>query len=427
MKKMPLVEALELVQEMEFMAGPGMMSRPDYTTGARDPRNAQFNFKPNTDKGEDWPYEDDGYMQYGRSMGNKGRDRGSRPGEDMSGGPPTPKYQNTWEGAEDDEDIEEGADFDELERHGEPRNKWKDTPDGKQLRRMVKGELENDVREAMGVPFQTGPVAPMDGLSVQSSGRDAKPVKDTDGDDVSPEYIPDPVDPMRGPGNMWGGPGMIPGATRGWANSPSNQKRIRRENLTMKLREFFDPSPIAAEAIDNPDEEKFGDQTDDEVEDNDGEGDGFELELGGDDDEGIELHGSADADGIGQMSKSFQLKKGDDGRLEAPDPGEFKGGPAGHLGPEPSEPGDGDDLGEPDGTIVAMPHLGHGNDFVQSPDKMGSARGTFGMHSDSMGSNGQLDKRSAWDVLSKVVNAMGEDDDAEIMPRPSILGLEGGE
>ena len=134
----------------------------------------------------------------------------------------------------------------------------------------------------------------------------------------------------------------------------------------MKLREFFDPSPIRVEALDNPDQDHHRDGTDDELEMNDV--DNMEGDAG--DDEGIE-----------QM-----------------------------LSMADSEPGDGDDLGSPE-NILLMPHVGHGTDFVMSPDRMGGARGTFGMHSDGAGHRGEIvDKSSAWDVLAKVVNALGEDE-----------------
>jgi hypothetical protein len=398
MAKLILTEALEALQEYDFMGGPGMDQRPDYTTGVRDPRNAKFNFRNKTDQGEDWPYEDDNYIQYGKSMGVKGRDRGSRPGEDMSGGPPVPKYQNTWEGAVDDEEDEpipvgEGADFDEIERHHAHRNKWRDTPTGRQLKKMVDGEA---VDEAMGTPIQTGAIAPMDGPAMQTS-RSAKPVKDVDGDDVSQQYIPDPVDPMRGPGNMWGGPGTVPGTSRGWGTAPGNQKKLRRENLTMKLREFFDPSPIAAEAIDNPEQDKHGDATDDELET--GDVDGMESPMGDAPDEDEMLASMFDND---------EDKDGD----EVVDPDDM-------AGMADTEPGDGSDLGSPE-TMLLMPHIGHGTDHVMSPDRMGGARGTYGMHSDGGAIKAStVDKSSAWDVLSKVVNSLDvEEEVPEINPRP---------
>ena len=215
MAKLVLTEALEALQEYDFMGGPGMEYRPDYTTGVRDPKNAPKNFRMYSgDPTGDGPWNAQGRGP--RGIGRGGVGWGGRP--DDSGGvrEPSSAYEDTWD------TQEEGADWDELDRHGEPRNKWRDSPTGRELKKMLDGQA---VEEAMGVPFQTGPVAPMNGPL--GGARDARPVKDENGDDVAPETMHDPVDPMRGPGNMWGGPGTIPGASRGWANAPANQKKLR--------------------------------------------------------------------------------------------------------------------------------------------------------------------------------------------------------
>jgi len=337
-------------------AGAAMDQRPDMS-GFRG-KGANFNFKPRNDQGPEWPYEDDGYMQYGKSMGNKGRDRGSRPGEDLSGGPPTPRYQSTWEGGP--EEVEESPDYEESQRHGldKYRNVWRDTPDGKQWTKQ-----NQDVEEGMGSPGRIGPFAPMDGPSM-SSGRDARPVKDEDGEDVSQQVITPPYRDMSGPGNMWGGPGNIPGTTGGWANMPPRpEDEDDPEKNPMKLREFFNPEPIPVQEIDNPEQDHFKDQTDDELEGQIETGDEEEMKASAIDD--------ADFDPSIEDQDSFSDRLG--------------------------------------GTSISIvPNLGKGTEFMSSPDKMGGARGTFGLHSDGAGTPDIVDKSSAWDVLQNVVAAMGK-------------------
>jgi hypothetical protein len=347
MKKRPLVESLDMLQEellaeYDFMAGPGMIDRPE-AAGDKNYntlRGASKNFQSFDDNGSAWPYEDDGEVSLGIPSweGGKGAwGRGDRPGSDVSGGPPTPRYQSTWAGGPDE--VEEGADWDELQRHNEPvRNVWRDTPDGKRW-----SEMNN---EAMGVPFQTGAVAPMDGPSL-SSARDARPVEDENGDPISPEHIPPKVKDMSGPGNMWGGPGTVPGATMGWANMPPRpEDENDPEKNPMKLREFFDPTPVPPGEIENLGQDYFKDQTDEELEPD------------------IEPEG-----------------------MGIDDPDSFSG----RLG----------------GTsIFVMPKLGPGGEFVSSPDGRGSARGTYGLHSDGKQAGDMVDKRSAWDILQQVISNM---------------------
>jgi len=373
MKRKSLTEFLDDLNEapLEEFAGTGspagaaMDQRPDMS-GFRG-KGAAFNFKPRNDAGTEWPYEDSAYAQYGRSMGNKGRDRGDRPGEDLSGGPPTPKYQNTWEGGP--EEVEESPDYEESQRHGldKYRNVWRDTPDGKQWTKQ-----NQDVEEGMGSPGRIGPFAPMDGPSMQSFGRDAKPVKDVDGDDVSPEVITPPYRDMSGPGNMWGGPGTIPGATGGWANMPPRpEDEDDPEKNPMKLREFFNPEPIPVEEIDNPEQDHLEDQSDDELE------------------------GQMDSEEPGEEMKVSAISDKDFGDEE------------GGFDPSIEEPDSfSDRLG---GTSISIvPNLGKGSEFISSPDKMGAARGTFGLQADGGKGNDIVGKSSAWDVLQKVVTAMSQ-------------------
>lgn len=392
MAKVVLTEALEFLQEHDPLISAD--SPASDNTGARGPRPRLTNPRswiPIDDKNP-FPYDAMAGEGPANASGHTGMQGIGRGGiglggrEDVHSGvrEPSAIYNDTWQ----QDDVDESADFEELERHGDPRNLWRDTPDAKNLRDKIEGDLETESvwLEAMGSPTQTGPVAPMDGPSM-SLGRSAKPVKDEDGEEISPDYMPDPVDPMRGPNNMWGGAGTVPGATRGWANAPANQKKIRRENLTMRLREFFDPSPIAVEEIDNPEQDQHGDSTDDEIErgDEDGmESDEVEVEIGADDFDGMEDEGGIE-DLIGKLSSMAD-----------------------------TEPGDGQDIGAPNGNIAMTPKMGPTN-FVASPDKMGSARGTFGLHSDSQGAGSVTQKSSAWDVLKKVVDAMGEEDEEPIV------------
>ena len=364
MKKKTLTEYLEKLQETplnEFAgtgspAGAAMDQRPDMS-GFRG-KGAKFNFDPRNDAGSEWPYEDDGYIQYGKSMGNRGRDRGSRPGEDVSGGPPTPKFQNTWEGGPDE--VDESPDFDELERHGEPRNVWKDTPDGKEWT-----ELNN---EGMGSPGRVGPFAPMDGPQ-NSSARDAGPVEDENGDAITPQYLPTPYKDMSGPGNMWGGPGTIPGTTGGWANAPYKpEDENDPEKNPMKLREFFNPEPVPVDEVENEDPFHMEDQSDDEI-------DGPDVELGA------------------EVEPPEEGPESD---------GDDFGGPS-MMGPPPSPPPP--EIGHGGPGIGGTPGVrlgGHSLNILPKSPPMGLGMGG--------GSEDIVQKRSAWDVLQKVVDALGEDE-----------------
>lgn len=366
MKKSRLQRTLEALQKTplnEFMgtgtpAGAAMDQRPD-ASGLRG-KGAKFNFVPRDDSGEGWPYEDDGYMMYGRSMGNKGRDRGDRPGEHM-GAPLTPRYQSTWESGPG---MDESPDYDESQRHGHDkyRNVWKDTPDGREWTKLN--------NESMGAPFVNSPgnkLVSMDGpqhnvLHFSSNEEDMLPKKDN-----------------RGAANMYGGPGTIPGqgsSGRGWSSSPTfgdNPNDVwkppQKEENDMKLQEFFDPEPIQAEKIDNPKQDYLKDQSDGDIENKVGQ-------IYGDED---------DNDDFSEELPSLQ-----------------------DLG---IEPGDGFHPEDDDGftdrlgstTISLVPNAGFGGEFVSSPDKMGGARGTYGLHSDSKGSDDLVDKRSAWDVIELIV------------------------
>ena len=402
MRKRNLIESLESLQEYDFMGGPGMEFRPDYSTGARDPRNSPKNFKSYVGAASgDGPWNAQGRGPQGVGRGGVGW--GGRP--DDSGGPPLPRFQGTWEGAE--EAVEEGADWDELQRHGRHRNIWRDTEMGKEIKHdLERDESENELSEqwdmtlevistsmdllesasswmgeAMGSPTQLGQSRPTD-FPLSHTGRDARPVVNTDGTSDVPEANPlDPrlVDPQTGPGTQWG--------AHTFGDRSARHNLTNEENRDMNIREFFDPKPVAVEEIDNPDQDKHGDSTDDELEAGDHDG----MENDGDEEEELQVVGSDD-DGDDLTDLVQQL-----------------------TGMSDSEPGDGDDLGAPAGNIMLSPKFGQ-TDFVMSPDRMGSARGLYGMHSDGAGHASVTDKSSAWDVLKKVIDAMSqEEDDADVM------------
>lgn len=316
-----LSEALTLLQEefldeYEFMAGPGMIDRPE-AAGDRNYntlRGASKNFRSFDDNGPAWPYEDDGEVSLSEPSWEGGKGvwgRGDRPGSDVSGGPPTPRYGSTWEGGPENE----GADWDELQRHGDDkvRNVWRDTPDGKEWTKLN--------NEAMGVPFQTGPVAPMDGPQHHvlhfSSGTEEG------------EMLPS--DEKRGPAGQWGGPETVPGGSRGWASSPemgSDPDNVWKVPENTSVREFFDPSPVS------PSE---GSES----------SDSFSDRLGGT-------------------------------------------------------------------SIFVVPKLGPGGEFLMSPDAMGAARGTYGIHTDGRGHDTDLlGKRSAWELIQQVVDALSQENSEE--------------
>lgn len=429
MTKRTLIESLEILQETDGMDA--IQARIDW-----DRKGAKKNFMitrgPDTDAYEDGgPPNSQGYGQQGIGRGGVGW--GGRP--DVSGGTrvPSAAYENTWDEEDNDPNksgtevfpgVEEGADFDEIGRHGAMRNLWRDTPDGKDVRDTVNDE---EVTEAMGSPSRIGPSAPMDGPAMHN-GRSARPVKDVDGEDVSARNIPDIPDPMIGPGNMWGGPGIVPGMTKGWANAPVKQRKNQRENAMMRLYEFFDPRPIAVEEIDNPDQDKHGDSTDDEFDlgvDDSGTGhesysddvdpdhfddDMIKFSVSADD---APLDGEAGQDGDDREepdSTELSFDVGDGTGFDVPDDltshdGEVAQGPDGADEPESLAGRYGGD------NIMLMPHAGHGSEFVSSPTAMGAARGNYGMQADGASGGAELvGKSSAWDVLHKVVNALGEED-----------------
>ena len=387
MKKLTLTDSLKRLNSRplnEFAgtgspAGAAMDQRPDMS-GFRG-NGAKINFDPRNDAGPEWPYEDDGYMAYGQTMGNKGRDRGDRGGEDVSGGPPTPKLQSTWEGGPDE--VEEGADYDEQQRHGDDkyRNVWRDTPDGKDWTKL-NNESAWSVVEGMGSPGRVGPFAPMDGPS-HGMGRDAGPVEDENGDPITPQQLPTKYKDMSGPGNMWGGAGTVPGATGGWANAPYRPEDDQdpRKN-PMKLKEFFSPAPVPVEEVENPDPRHDHDQSDEDVE--------SQIDAN---------FGSQDNDEEGE---------------------ELMGPPGPGLEDMDDMMGDHDDMGPPGFTgrlggmsLNVLPRPGAAGEFVSSPDKLGAARGTFGLHTDGSQPNDVVDKSSAWDVLQKVVSALNSNNNGE--------------
>ena len=387
MKFRTLREALEALQEYDFMAGPGAgggdsPTRPD-TSGVRF-KGAQHNFVPIDDRDESWPYDDyDGVAGQGPAnaydtLGQQAAGRGGgRDRPNMSGqNTPSSTYDKTW-------NQDEGADYDEEQRHGDDkyRNVWNDTPDGKMMKKMKneagfasKKNLAKAVRreksghhgdepgdptvgvhrESMGTPFQTGPVASMDGPALQA-GR---------GYSSGSELDPFPSDEKRGPAGQWGGPETIPGQSRGWASSPAmGHKRgvwDVPEGTDMKLREFFDPSPeffdpspVAAEAVDNPDQDHLEDQGDEDLE--------------------------------GQLDRMSPEEDGEDG------------GFTGRLEPQ---------------DIFVLPKMGQGGEFVADPTSFGAARGTYGIHTDAK-SHDLVDKSSAWDLLQQVVQAMSSHEEKE--------------
>ena len=135
----------------------------------------------------------------------------------------------------------------------------------------------------------------------------------------------------------------------GWANMPARpEDEEDPEKNPMKLREFFDPSPVPVEEIENPAQDHFGDQDDEDLE------------------------------------NQMMPDEPEDFDPSIEDPESFQG----RLG----------------GTSIAIvPNMGHGGEFVSTPDKMGAARGTYGMHSDSKQPSDLVDKRSAWDVIELLV------------------------
>jgi len=245
-----LTEAIDLLQELDFVPGVSM-AVPDanYTVGFRR------NFDPVKKSGE-WPYDtaeaedSEAPEKTGQSgIGRGGIGWGGR--DDVGGGvrEPSSAYLKTWQ-------QDEGADWEEEQRHGDDkyRNVWRDTPEGEEWT-----EMNN---EAMGSPSVNSP-----GNTLSAMDGPQHDVLNFSGsvDDMLPKNNP------NGPGNMWGGPDMIPGQVRSWGNSPKmggNPEDPWRvpEERDMKLREFFNPEPVTAEEIDNPAQDHLEDQGDDELE-----------------------------------------------------------------------------------------------------------------------------------------------------------------
>lgn len=352
--RVTLTEAINLLQELDYVPGVSM-AVPDFNYTV----NKRKNFEPvDSDDPLDTfgrgPQNAQGDGQQGVGRGGVGW--GGRP--DHSGGirEPSSTYNDTW-------NQNESPDYDELERHGRPRNVWRDTPDGKTMKNRV--DAEEKIGEAMGSPTQIGPVAPMDGPQhyvLNFSGSV---------DDMLPH------DEKRGVGTMWGR-GANAGQERGWASSPSMGEPdvwdVPKEN-DMKLREFFDPKPVDAEPLTNPGQDYLNDGTDEEIE--------------------------TDVDGLFHRSDTDTDDNGDLPGVDGDsDPQSF----AGRYGGE---------------TILLIPNPGHGTEFMMSPDKFGAARGTYGMHTDQKNTipNDLLDKRSAWDVLQHVISAMARREQEQEKPQ----------
>lgn len=196
-----------LLAELDFMGGPGMDNRPDYTSGER--HGKKWNFTPMQGAamggGPANATGDTGQQGVGRGgVGWGGR-------KDVSGGirQPSAVYDKTWQ-----TDEVHDAGQDEMERHGTPRNLWRDTPDGKEWT-----EMNN---EAMGTPINFGMA--------------------------------------NKAGNMTGH--TLPSSER----EPAAKKNWIPEEEEMNLREFFDPSPIPVEEVDNPAQDHFKDGSDEDLE-----------------------------------------------------------------------------------------------------------------------------------------------------------------
>ncbi len=395
MKKRTLAESLKMLQELDYVPGVSMVvPDPNYTLGQR-------NFDPVNEPGS-WPYEDDSETEQGpaNATGETGQSGVGRGGvgwggrSDKSGGTrrPSAAYDRTWQ----QEDIDrfgrpgrqvrwrkidggwtlgmfdESPDYDEEMRHGKDkyRNVWCDTPDGKRWTRLN--------RESMGSPMQVGPVPSMDGPQ-----HNVLRFSDDDIDDMLARQD------NRGPAGQWGGPSTVPAQSRGWSASPAFGDKPEdvwrvpdeKEENAMKLREFFCPEPVPVEEVDNPDQDHFKDQSDARIEDRIEEPAGDEEHDEGD---------GASLQGLG-------IEPGD-----GFEPSDDENGFAGRLGGS---------------TISIVPSTGPAGEFLMSPDKMGAARGTYGIHTDSKKPNDLVDKQSAWDVLQWVVASMGKnlpDRDEEI-------------
>ena len=348
--------------------------------------------------------------------------RGGGQGHNL-GNKHVPHLQHTWEGGpETDEDgMQEANDFDQERRHGLDKvvgGLWNNTIQGKDVKKRVKDakdEIEesinrflNSVRsadmlsteaasiwyEAMGAPTQLGrPDAKVGDFPLRAgTGEDAEPVRNPDGTPQSSDnYLlrPQDVDIQGGPGTQWNAHGV--------SGDISARKNLgNQESKNMRLREFFS-GPIEAEEIDNPEQDYHGDSTDNE------------LDAGGEEESDLEMHSSSEEEG--------DEDNGDDIEIDMSSSSDDELGDllSQLSGMSQTEPGDGDDLGQPAGNIVLMPH--QQSTFSSEPMAPGSARGNYGLHTSSKHHSSVTDKSSAWDVLKKVVDAMGSDDteDADVM------------
>lgn len=418
----------KILAELDFVPGVSMVT-PDanYTLGQR-------NFHSQEEPAE-WPYEDDsnggGPANASDKLGQRAAGRGDGRGRPNVSGKnePSSAYLKTWQ---TDESYEDRG---KKDRHGAPRNLWSDTPDGEQWTDMnnesFKGSVWDLIEAAGNSPFddktnktaQKVQAAASGFGSLLSAGSGASVVKapgstshdsaianvgnqlsilaDRDqqlaksgldkisqGQPISPEerqamFKLKRTDPqswkqalqqrqlnnthlqpyglreaMGTPtnftmsnrsGNMMGH--NLPGTSR---NEPTARKNFIPEEEEMNLKEFFDPNPIPVEGVenDNPDHKK--DQSDDDLENkidrnyglesNDDFGEPPPSPLDHDDEEGM-----------------IAIK----GTMDAPGAQEFMS-----------------TLASPAGPGGLLPPGGAGGEVVQ--------------------------KSSAWDVLQKVVDALGK-------------------
>lgn len=125
------------------------------------------------------------------------------------------------------------------------------------------------VKEATGTPISPGGFTPFASFS-QRGARDAAPVKDKWGRNITEPQIDDKIDMKFGPANMMANtiPGNHPEPTLGDDGDPEIAKWKPPEENKMNLREFFDPETPPTEEVENPEQTHEKDQTDDEVENN---------------------------------------------------------------------------------------------------------------------------------------------------------------
>ena len=351
-RKLVLTEELERLQEEPIGPYMGYTEPVRFdTSGARTLNPNKFNPRAwqAVDNSEtDWPYDEDTRTGPANATGRTGQSGVGRGGvgwggrEDVSGGvrEPSARYRSTWE-------QNEGAEWEEDQRHGDGRNLWRDTDTGKHVKKVIDNEEEGmtesywtKLSEAMGTPYNF----------TQAYGHG---------------------------NNMTAG--TNPGVQSGWARSPN----LGEEEDEMKLSEFFDPSPVKVEEIDNPGQDNFKDQSDEEIEPefSGRHADGSDDEEDSDSPE-IEIQGTMDADGAEDLASQL--------RSAAEEP---------------------ENTSSDFENIMMIPNSGHATEFLMSPTKMGAARGSYGLKSDSIGGGNEIvDKSSAWDILAKVVRALGEDD-----------------